>query len=85
MGHPVHMMNEVMMMFLGLSCGTVERDGLVTDVVAAGGYHIENAAYIYNIADRTWRAGMVYLGTRSIVTTHLFLTNILFQVRTFLH
>ena len=71
MGHPVHMMNEVMMMFLGLSCGTVERDGLVTDVVAAGGNHNGNGAYIYNIADRTWRAGMAYLGTRTIVTIEL--------------
>jgi len=45
----------------GCSCGTIEEDGQVTEVIAAGGLHsngVESkSVFIYNIESGLWRSG----------------------------
>lgn len=66
------MKNEVMQIFIGMVCGTIEEDGQVTDVVAAGVGSQGNTVSIYNIESGAWRTGMVNLGTcRCNTSTHV--------------
>ena len=51
--------NEMIQLLIGMSCGTTEEDGRVTDVVAAGGGH-SNTVFIYNLESGVWRSGKVF-------------------------
>ena len=48
----------------GMLCGSVEEDGNVKEVIAAGGQG-RNDVFIYSLETGTWRSGMVYLMIRS--------------------
>ena len=61
---------DVMLLFLGCFCGTIEEDGQVKYVVAAGGPG-QVSAFIYNLDEGTWRRGMVNFCTRSSHTSQL--------------
>ena len=55
---------------LGMSCGTVEENGQVAEVVAAGGAlygWYSNAVFIYNIDSGEWRSGIALLVKLAVV------------------
>ena len=47
-----------------MSCGTIEQDGRVTHVVAAGGFSDGNyvdTVFIYDVEEDTWTTGLTYI------------------------
>ena len=59
----VSILYDVLNLFIDIyecSCGTIEEDGQVTEVIVAGGSR-SNSVFIYNIESGLWRSGMVYL------------------------
>ena len=66
----VSILYDVLNVFIGIfdcSCGTIEEDGQVTEVIAAGGLSTKSV-FIYNIESGLWRSGMVYLETHLSVS-----------------
>ena len=60
-----------MQFILGMSCGTIERDGLVSHIIAAGGKSSNqrgrdyvNTAFIYNVEEDIWTTGLTSLITK---------------------
>ena len=51
------MIHDVLELFTGMSCSTIEVDGQVTEVVAAGGYR-KIAVSIFNLEYGVWRSGV---------------------------
>ena len=66
----VSILYDVLNVFIGIyacSCGTIEEDGQVTEVIAAGGSG-SNSVFVYNIESGLWRSGIVYLETHLSVS-----------------